>query len=101
MHPYVHDKADDNRPDHTHHYMHADQLHEYPTRFSKRKHLYTPNTACLRFAPGRDTFFDTEYHTQKYAKVWNSIPLEIREQTSRDTFTKELTKYLLEKQSHL
>ena len=79
----------------------SSQLKVCKLKLNQNENSYTPNTACLRFAPGRDTFFDTEYHTQKYAKVWNSIPLEIREQTSRDTFTKELTKYLLEKQSHL
>ena len=101
MHEHIHGNTDDGRPEHTHHYMHANQLHEHRTRFAERNHLYIPNTTCLRFTSGRDTFFDIEHHTAKYAQVWNSIPSEIREEPSKNILSEKLKLYLLEKQLHL
>ena len=65
MHPFIHPRKQLNRPEHDHHYTLTAQIHRHTTRHSLQKRQYTAHT--------------TEHYTKKYARVWNSIPLELRE----------------------
>ena len=91
MHEYIYPRKTKNRPENHHDYVSTAQVHEYPTRHSKKLHYYIPNR---REKPKRAM----QHFTRQYTAIWNEIPEEIREMQSLGRFKKHLTNYLLENQ---
>ena len=97
-HPFIHQTAQNNRPEHNHSYLWTAQIHEYPTRQSQQKqHLYIPNTHSKSKTKPKH---DAEHLTQRYTKIWNTLPLTLRQDRSLDSFKTKLKQYLQKKQNN-
>ena len=95
IHPFIHPKkADINRPEHNHQYEKAEVVHDHRTRQASQNNLYIVGQA----APNKQ-HADQEHYTKKYAKLWNTLPAEIRNIKSKKTFKSKLTGLLLDKQA--
>jgi hypothetical protein len=90
-HPFIHPQSQLNRPEHDHEYIWTAQIHNYPTRHTLDKHIYIPNTS-------KNARHTIGHLTAQYAKIWNSLPSDIRDIRSKDSLKKALKNYLLEKQ---
>ena len=86
MHPFIHPTKHVNRPEHNHDYISATDIHDYKTRYSHNKHLYSPSAT------------NTNHFTGTYIKVWNSLPAHIRSISSKETFKRATKDYLLNQQ---
>ena len=96
-HPFIHLPKPLNRPEHNHNYISTAHIHDYPTRHSQQRHLYIPNTHHPHKTT--DTAHTIDHTTERNTRVWNSVPLEIRQITGLKTFSTKLRNYLLEKQA--
>ena len=92
MHAFIFQTKPLNRPEHNHNYISTAQIHDYPTRHSQKMHHYVPNSR-------QDPTHDMTFYTKQNTHVWNTVPLEIREIQSLDSFKKALTKHLLQQQT--
>ena len=94
MHPFIYPNPKEqlNRPEHNHNYTPVSHIHDYLIRYSLQEHQFIPNTA-------KRPTNTIEHFTAQYSEVWNSILLEFRCLSSRDTFKTALKLYLLEKQN--
>ena len=101
VHPHIYSKENINRPKHDHNYISTAQIHEYETRQTKQRKFYIPNSNLLRQAKiTRQTAkYTAEHLNTKYINIWNTIPINIRENQNIRTFKKELKIYLLKEQS--
>ena len=101
VHPHIYSKENINRPKHDHNYISTAQIHEYGTRQTKQRKFYIPNSNLLRQAKiTRQTAkYTAEHLNTKYINIWNTIPINIRENQNIRTFKKELKIYLLKEQS--
>lgn len=95
-HPFIHLPRPLNRPEHNHNYITTAHIHDYPTRHSRRQHLYIPNTHHPNRTTG--TAHTIDYTTERNTRVWNAVPVEIRQITGLKTFSTKLRNFLLEKQ---
>jgi len=97
MHPYIYPKHETNRPDHFHNYTSVAQIHGHATRQSRRRQHYIPNTNQYAASYVPD---ETRNHfTDKYTATWNTLPLEIREESELKAFKRCLNEHLLKQQS--
>jgi hypothetical protein len=92
-HPFIHPQSQLNRPEHDHEYIWTAQIHNYPTRHTLDKHIYIPNTS-------KNAKHTIGHLTAQYARIWNSLPSNIRDIRSKDGMKKALKNYLLEKQKN-
>lgn len=85
MHPHIHPRKTKPRPKHIHHYPRTTDQHGHATRRAResQKHL----------APS------TEHYTQRYVRIWNELPQELRATGSLATFKGLLKAHLMAKQS--
>lgn len=84
MHAYIHPKTALNRPEHNHHYVRTETVHQHQTRHSRQQTLHQAH--------------NMEHYTWEYTRVWNSIPQKLRETTALSTFKRDLAEYLLAQQ---
>jgi hypothetical protein len=96
MHPFIHPPTLTNRPEHIHNYLWTAQIHDYPTRYSRQKHHFIPNP--YKYSKTKQPKYTMNYLTRQYTKIWNTLPLEIRNTSTLTTFTKLLKTYLLHQQ---
>ena len=96
-HPFIHLPRRLNRPEHNHNYITAAHIHDYPTMHSQSRYLYIPNTP--RHTRTTPTTHTIVYTTERNTRVWNSVPLEIRQITGLKAFKAKLRDFLLEKQA--
>jgi hypothetical protein len=90
--PYIHPKPNINRPEHNHYYTTISQIHDHQTRSSTRNQIF--NDQSNKEGP----HYASEHLTQKYVRIWNLIPQNLREIKETKKFKLELKKYLLDKQ---
>merc|ERR1711966_443089 len=86
MHPYIHQTKHINRPEHNHHYIQTDLVHDYPTR-----HSMTSNRFMARTTP---------YLTREYTRIWNTLTLELKQCSSIESFKTALKKFYLRNRAH-
>lgn len=96
IHPYIHPRKQLNRPEHNHKYTPITHIHKYPTRYATNKHYYIPNPN--QYSKHKQPKHTIEHLTGKYAGVWNTLPTEIRNISSRAKFKTNIKHYLLIKQ---
>jgi hypothetical protein len=96
-HPFIHLPKPLNRPEHNHNYISTAHIHDYPTRHSQKQHVYIPNTHHPHKTT--DTTHTIDHTTERNTRVWNSVPLEIRQITGLKAFSAKLRHYLLESQA--
>jgi len=84
--------ADENRPDHVHHYIQTSNQHRYQTRFSQRKTNYIPSNS-------KNQRSKMNPFAREYSRIWNSLPDGLREIESTSELKTKLKTYLLAKQS--
>jgi hypothetical protein len=96
MHPFIHPTDNINRPEHNHNYTKISEIHNHQTRRSTQNHLFTFHHQSSKKAPEQ-----SEHLTKQYARIWNSIPQNIREIKQKDSFKQELQKFLLAKQANI
>ena len=92
MHPFIHNKAQHNRPDHIHQYIQTSDIHSYPTRYSGRKKNHIPSNS-------RKQRNKMNPFAREYSRVWNELPDFLREIEDLDLFKRRLKIHLLAKQS--
>jgi len=97
MHPFIHPRTQINRPEHNHTYIWTSQIHHYNTRQSTSRHQYIPNTN--KYSKTKKPVHTMDHLTKAYSKIWNTLPLEVRDISSLPNFKKHLKLYLLEKQT--
>lgn len=81
MHAFIHPKVAVNRPEHSHHYVRTETIHQHLTRRSQQQTLHQTHSM--------------EHYTREYTRVWNSIPQKLRETTAPNIFKRNLKTYLL------
>jgi hypothetical protein len=98
MHPFIHlPKSKLNRPDHDHTYILTSQIHNHRTRYSIQNHQFIPHKK--HYSQNREPTLTAEHFNAKFAKIWNSIPAELRNVKPLKTLKKKLTLHLLTKQA--
>jgi hypothetical protein len=95
-HPFVHTTDQHDRPEHNHTYLWTAQIHEHQTRYSTQQHHYIPNK--YQYSKQREPVHTVEFFTEKYTQIWNTLPQELRDDTTLSSFKKKLKKHLLNKQ---
>ena len=98
MHPHIYTRSQVNRPEHTHHYLHSAQIHEYPTRYSQNQHHYIPNSNTHRDSKTRTPVHTVDKLTAQYSAIWNTIALSIRQLQHPSQFKLSLKEHLLLRQ---
>ena len=93
IHPFIHQTAQKNRPEHNHDYIWTTQIHDYPTRHSLQQHHYVTNPYTTK------PTHTIEHYTRQYTKIWNTLPTALRTNRSLPDFKIKLKKYLLEVQN--
>ena len=97
MHPYIYQKTNFNTPEHNHNYIWTTQVHEHNTRQRTSNKHYIPTN--YRRTSNKERTYTQDLLTSKYSKIWNTIPNEIREKSTLNSFKKHLKQFLLEKQT--
>jgi hypothetical protein len=97
MHPFIHPESPLNRPEHDHNYTLTSQIHNHQTRYSTQNHQFIPQ--LKHYSKTRKPTLTTEHLTANYTKVWNSLPTELRNIKSKDSFKKLTKQYLLTQQA--
>ena len=97
MHPYIHPTKTKNQPEHNHHYEPITKIHDHNTRYAHNNHQFIPNT--LNFSKTKTLRYNIDHLTQQYATIWNRLPAELRNTSSRSTFKTKTHNYLLQQQS--
>ena len=87
MHPFIHPSTAQNRPEHIHQYNSTASAHSHSTRNSVQSKflVHIPKTM--------------PYFTAKYARIWNSLDLTIRQIESPNLFKQTLKTTLLIRQT--
>jgi hypothetical protein len=99
MHSFIYTQSQQNRPQHHHIYTWSTQTHEHKTRYSLQQNLSIPNKYTHRYSKSKVSQQQPlEHFNAQYSSIWNSIPLPIREVTSKDCFKRKLKAHLLSKQ---
>ena len=74
-----------NRPEHNHHYTQTAEIHSHATRYSNKQHQYISH--------------DTDHLTKQYTRIWNKLPPQLRAIKQKETFKKEIQRYLMKQQN--
>jgi hypothetical protein len=83
MHPFIHPAKELNRPEHNHHYIKANQVHNYGTRHATQWNHYIPSSITSK--PGHTHILD--YHTEKYTTIRDIKSKTMFKKTSKEQIT--------------
>ena len=89
---HIRSTANENRPDHVHHYIQTSNQHRYQTRFSQQKTNYIPSNS-------KNQRSKMNPFAREYSRVWNALPGDLREIESTSELKHKLKTFLLAKQS--
>ena len=104
IHPHIHHNTNEqktNRPEHDHQYTPTTQIHNHQTRLTNQQLHYIPNPNLLKQAKktNRKATHTAKHLNTKYIRIWNELPIELREIKKINKFKHELKQHILEQQN--